>query len=489
MATTPTSSPTSRSGLIAQAHIAEELEARYLNNRILYYKSCSEKHTAFHRSNANVRVIFGGNRSGKSVAGLTELLFHACMKKHPFSGRQNRIPGSYRIFCSDFGVIEKLILPMLRDWIPLACLQKSELGRQGAFEASYDSRYHIITLKNGTTIDMLSYDQDSSKSESVELDGAWADEEMPERLYSATLARLVSRRGRFWMTVTPLYSLTWAMSFLESDDPNIETYQLSIYDNPHLSTTAIADFINTIPDIEKEARVHGRFMEFQGLVYKELLARKDAYYVVTDAKLPYFHWPVVMAMDPHPRKATVVTWAWVGPQGEVVFFDELEMKGTAKEIVDTIRAKESVHRAQTTMRLIDPAARAQGSNIASQTDTLREFEKEGMGFTLADNSEAGYNIVHEYLAWDADRELSPLNKPMCQFTHDVPRTWQAMTHLLWDEWNFTRTLRDEKEKVKDYKKDFPDCVRYTLAFRPRFVTQEGPAMLRNVQFPQRSLVA
>lgn len=457
---------------------AEELRKRHEDNKILYYKPCclphknecptipcpESKHTKFHTSDKRLRVFFGGNRSGKSTAGLLELLMMACFKKHPLTGKENPTSGRWRLYAPDFGIIEKLYIPKMKEWIPRAALKGEGKTKEEAWENSYDSKYHLAHLKAGGMIDFMSYDQAASKSESVELDGVMGDEEMPEDIYAATLARLISRNGRFWMTVTPLYGISWAMKFLDNIDPQCEVFNISIYDNPYLDSKAVKEFEDSVPEHEKEARLHGRFMELQGLVYKEL--RKDIHLLGPDQ--PKSHYPVIFTMDPHPRKATVMTWAYVTNKGDVVFFDELEMKGTAREIATAIRAKESLHSARTLLRIIDPAARAQGSNIACQTDTLQEFEKEGMSFSLADNSDAGYNVVHEYLSYDETRPISSMNRPRCFFTKDVSLTWYGMTHLLWDEWAFKKSMKDEKERIRDYKKDFPDCVRYTLAIRPSY---------------------
>ncbi len=461
------------------AEIADTIIRRHEEDRILFYKPlcgfhkndcpslpCPEsKHTKFHLSNKKIKVVFGGNRAGKSILGMAELLMMACFKNHPFKKTENRIRGRYRIYASDFGIIEKVHIPLIKEWIPKKALLKEGATKEEAWENSWDNKYHILYLKNGTTIDFMSYDQESSKSESVELDGIWGDEEMPEDIYAACLARLISRNGVFWMTVTPLYDISWAMKFLEAMEGSVEVFNFTIFDNPYLSEEAIKELSAQWPDHEKDARIYGRFIELQGLVYKEL--RQDIHLIDHDE--PKSSYPVLFILDPHPRKACAMAWAYVTPKDDVVFFDELEMKANARDIADAIKSKESIHTAKTTLRLIDPAARAQGSDLSTYgTDTVMEFEKEKLYFTLADNSEAGYNIVHEYLTWNPNQPIGPLNRPQCFFTKNVPKLWYGMTHLLWDEWNFKKAMRDEKERIKDYKKDFPDLVRYALAIRPRF---------------------
>jgi phage terminase large subunit-like protein len=466
-----------RAELEAAAAAIMELKRRNEEEAIRFYSPCcgahgindkgqaacpvrpcpDSKHTKFHSSTKLIRIIFGGNRSGKSMAGLAELLFRACFKAHPFTKEPLPKKGKYRIFCPKLDIAAGFIVPLLQIYVP------KKLLINGKWEGSYNSRYNILTLKSGTIIDIKSYDQDTTGAASVELDGVWADEEMPERLFSETLTRLISRKGKIWLTVTPLYNMTWAMRYWEKvDDPNVEVFRLSIHDNPYLPPAERDAIIANWPPNERRARELGEFLEFEGIVYKEL----DSKVHVIPSQQPQGFWPVICAVDPHPRKATVVTWSFVTPHDDVVFFDEMEVKGTAREIVAAIRQKEAGHKARTALRLIDPAANKQVSGIGNSLTTLREFENAGMSFTLADNSEGGYNAVHEYLSFDNTKPVDSLNRPRCYFTADVPKTWYGMTHLLWEEWRVGKDLKDAKERVKDKEKDFPDVVRYTLAQRP-----------------------
>lgn len=477
--------------LVQSAESALEAKRKYEDNKLLFYKPCclthatwledkasptgkrmvnicpinpcpESSHLKFHQSDKKVRIVLGSNKAGKTTMGLTELLMMACLKNHPYRKTMNQVPGYWRIYGPDFSLVEKKMIPSVREWIPKSCLLGEGATKREAWDNSFDNKYHILNLKSGGQIDFMSYDQPSSKSESVDLDGVFGDEEMPEDIYSACMARLIARKGRFWLTVTPLYQFSWGMKFLDSIDPDIQVFNFDILQNPYIDAESRDSFADKVPEHEKDARLKGQFMELQGLVYKEI--KSDIHLV--DHSEPKSQYPLIFTMDPHPRKPTVATWSYVTEKDDVVFFDELEMRGTAREIVAAIRSKESQFKGKVQLRLIDPAARGQGSNLTYETDTLREFQREGMDFTLADNSEAGYNVVHEYLGFDVSRPMSSLNRPKCFFTKNVQKTWYGMTHLLWDEWSFRSTMKDEKERVKDYKKDFPDCVKYTLAYRP-----------------------
>lgn len=483
----------SREYWLQKATAALELKRRYDNNPLLRYTPCcavhggrrpddlasdqlwipnrcpinpcpESKHVKFHKSAARNRVVFGGNRSSKTFTCEKEFVMHMVCTKHPFTGKTFRKGDRHgRILAQDYSLHEKKHIPGVFQWIPQSVLAygKTESTKQAAWDKSYDSRNHLLHLINDGWIDFQTYEQDSSKGESVDLDIWFADEEIPEDWYSACNARIVTRGGVGIMGVTPLYRLTWAMRFLDTVSPGVEVFKWGIRDNPHNSMKAITEFLADVPALEREARENGDFIESKGLRYKSL--DRSIHLIGPTQPSPY--WPVVMAMDPHQRKGTAITWAYVDPHEKVVFFDELHVQGTAKEVVAQIRAKEAQHKARTILRIADPAIEKQVSGFGSERTTHTEFQDAGMSFTLADNNDAGYSVVEEYLGWNKEKEFTPMNSPSVYFTEDCPETWYGMSHLRWDEYKFNND-RDPKERVKDKDKDFPDCVRYTLIMRP-----------------------
>ncbi len=462
-----------RKELEEQAEAAVELNRRYRESKILFYQPCGPKHIAFHQSIKPVRAIFGGNRSGKTYCGLIELLFHACLKKHPFTGIENPKKGHYRIFTTKFSIAEELIIPMMQEYIPKAWY------RDGSWKEAYDPKYHILYGKDGSIIDIFTYDQDVAATESVTLDGCWMDEEAPERMYSSTISRLMSSKGFVILTVTPLFGMSWALRiWRKGTTENQEVFKFSIHDNHHLDPVYVAKMVEEWPENERAARENGDFLEFAGLVYKDL---DDHIHFLRDWKEPGYYCAVVFALDPHPRKPSVGVWAMLTQADTLIVFDEIEIAGTAKEIVQAIKEKEKGHKYKTQMRLIDPAANKQISGIGSQLTTLGELENAGMGFALADNSMEGYSVVREYLSYDIKKEIGAFNHPRLYFTDKAHRTWQYMKELLWDEYRFGSDMKDPKEKIRDYHKDFPDCVRYIAASRPSVSNDSVDPVDLNIQ--------
>jgi phage terminase large subunit-like protein len=384
-----------------------------------------------------------------------------------------------RILAQDYAIHQKKHIPEIYEWLPTKLLAygTKEPTKRMAWDRSFDSRNHLLHLVHDGWIDFQTYEQDSSKGESVDLDIWWADEEIPEEWYSACNSRIITRNGVGIMGVTPLYRLTWAMDFLDRVNPNVEVFKWGIRDNPHNSNKSIQVFLDDVPELEREARENGDFIEFKGIRYKNI---DRAVHLLNESVQPRAGYPVVMSMDPHQRKGTAITWAFVDPYDRVTFFDELQIKGTAQEVVDAILEKERSHTARTLLRIADPAINKQVSGFGSQRTTLTEFEDAGMSFSMADNNEAGYNAVETYLAWDKTKPLSSLNCPAVYFSKDVPLTWYSMTHLRWDEFKFGND-RDPKERVKDKDKDFADDVRYTLTLKPRFSSHTQEPVDLNLQ--------
>lgn len=426
------------------------------------------KHIKFHSSNARIRFVLGGNRSSKTFTCAKEFLMLMSYKTHPFTKRPLR-PGDRhgRILAQDYAIHEKKHIPEIKEWIPKNVLRDGikYATKQEAWENAYDSRNHVLHLVRNGWIDFLTYDQDPSKGESVDLDVWFADEEIPEEWFAACNSRLITRSGVGILGVTPLYGLSWSMRLLDSIDPNVEIFKWSIWDNPYNSKKAVDEFIAQTSEHEREARVDGTLMDFKGLRYPQLTPASH----LIDHVEPQAHWPVICTVDPHQRKGTFVTWAYVDPTDTVVFFDEMVIKGDVQTAVAAIRQREETHGARTQLRIMDPAGDKQVQGYGTSVTTLDEFAREGMSFMLADNSNAGYNVVDEYLKYDATKPLSALNRPSALFTRKCEKTWYAMSRLMWDDWKMNqRFSRDVKERVKDKDKDFPDCVRYTLVLRPTF---------------------
>jgi len=242
-------------------------------------------------------------------------------------------------------------------------------------------------------------------------------------------------------------------------------------ENPYISKEAKDRVLSQMSPEEREARKSGRPMQFQGIVYPEI---QESIHI-TEAK-PAPFWPLYFCLDAHPRKAASGCWIAIDPGEAAYVIDEMELKGTPKELVAHILHKEFEIRRWigggpfrgVQKRWIDLSAITEDSDINMNYSLLSEFSKLGLSFSKANRSSLGYTTVKNYLSYDKTKPIGPLNKPMLYFCKGrVPKTWFSMTHILYDEYK-NRQGKDPKEKVKDWGKDPADCVRYILIEKPRY---------------------
>ena len=99
----------------------------------------------------------------------------------------------------DFENAAKNILEVkLNEWCPKGEIEKLERNQIGAIRKIY--------FRNGSTIDVLSHDQDIKVFEGSDYDFAHFDEPPPRKIYTAVWRGLTDRGGIMFVTATPLSS-------------------------------------------------------------------------------------------------------------------------------------------------------------------------------------------------------------------------------------------------------------------------------------------
>lgn len=434
----------------------------------------ASKHLAFHRSTARNRFVFGGNSGGKTILGVSESVIHSTFNKHPWSGVDLPHPACHRVTFESYRMLESYYLPLFKEWMPRNML----IG--GSWSDAFNVKFSLLRLKNGDQIDFMSYDIDTDKFETSTLHSCWADEKIPEDKYDAILARLLRTNGYFWNTVTPINGMPWILRRVWGvNNPDTQSWVIDMDENPWLQKAAKDRILAEWSPEEREARKSGKPMQFQGLVYPNL--EESAH--MTDDK-PDTHWPLYFVMDAHTRKPAQMLWIAAGPGDRLLVVDEMEMKGTPKELAEAVFRKEYEIRQWiggpsraykgTAYRWIDLSAITLDSDIQDHYDLLAEFRKVGLAFSQANRSGIGYSATKQYLYYDKTQPIGRFNQPLLKFCRGrVPRTWFSMSHLIYDEFQH-KGSRDPKERVKDWGKDPADCVRYVCVQRPKHQMNAAP---------------
>jgi len=417
--------------------------------------------------------VLGGNRSGKTTCGCVEFLWHLTNTYPDWypEGKRYKRSVKGRIFCEDFQKAGmRVIVPALEEWLDMSFVSKKVRNPMG-FPIYWE-------LKNGSSFEILTYEQKTDQYEGWKGDMAWFDEPPPRDKYIATIRGLIDSNGRAWLTLTPLKQ-PWLYDelFANADGANVFAVTMDIRDNlireedgihyGHLTEEAIRKFENSLKPEEREARIHGRFLHLTGLVYKQF----DSNLHLVDSIKPRKEWTRYMAIDPHPRTPTHCLWIAIDPEDNLWVYDELVLGNMdIQQMSNAIRAQEGPYPAH--IRYIDPAM-DNDNTLEGGFNARKEFMKHGI-YTIRANNDWPYgkNAVETALQPVWNHFLGKEVPRLRISKNGCPRLVYELLHYVWDD--YKHQGEDKTPKQKPMKKDdhLLDCLRYILAGNPVFVSDE-----------------
>jgi phage terminase large subunit-like protein len=438
------------------AEMAARLKDSTKKPNNLMYKP-HRKQILFHTSDKNGRQYIGGNRSGKTTAGINEDVWWLT-GRHPYLDIP-KPPVFGRITTVDFKTgAATIIIPNLKQW-----LAPSDLIN-GSWEDSYNGSEHMLKLANGSELEIKSYDQELEKFAGVPRHFTHFDEEPPFDIFKECKARLVDYDGRWWMTMTPVDGMTW--TFEEIYDPSedgsndlIEVIKVNIRDNPHLSKKAIDNLLEGFSEDEQEIRGTGRYIAVSGLVFKYYNPDK---HVLEGDVVPPASWRHYITLDPGYNNPAAVLFHAVGPNEQVVTYDEIYVREhTVKQISTLITIKEDYYREHygivPFLKIIDAAAkqRQQSTGLSIQI----EYAQNGHNFTTPKSRDvaAGLDKMNDYLR---------LNKWM--LTEKTPNLQREMRMYKRADYSTSKLKEKNNRKEEPQKKNDHACdsSRYLFQFMP-----------------------
>lgn len=417
------------------------------------------KQKNFHSSSKKIRLYIGGNRSGKTTGGIVEDIWWLT-HKHPYIETPDR-PVAGRIVSVDFlNGIAKIIIPQLKQWIPPSQL------RGGSWFSAYDAQERTLNLENGSFVELMSYDQDLDKFAGTSRDFIHYDEEPPETIYTECQARLIDRKGRSWLTMTPVDGMTWVFDTLYepgiTGHRNIDVVEVDMGENPHLDQQEISDYLGSLSANERQARGHGKFVQMGGLVYKAF--RPESHIIdVLDPKIlssQEYRW--YMSLDHGFNNPTAVLWHAVDRDNRVITFDE---HYESERIIDyhsaVILDRRKTHGRTPDLHVCDPAL-AQRQAVTG-TSIQTEYAIRGIGFALGNNDMlTGVAKINQYLAPAAD------GKPNWLITRNCANLIKEIQRLRWKTWASKKQQSQNNAYDQIHKKDDHACdsARYFFSFIP-----------------------
>lgn len=415
------------------------------------------KQVAFHSSTATIRGFFGGNRSGKTVGGATEGVWRAT-GRHPFQSVKPP-PTTGRVVAVDFlNGVDKIVKPEIARWLP-----PSELIN-GSWEDSYDKSHNVLSLENGSTIEFMSYVQDTDTFAGTSRDWFWMDEEGPREIYIENLLRIADCGGCGWLTMTPLEGMTWVFDDVfeaAMTDEKIQVFVVDMDDNPHLNAGEMDVILSGLTTEEKDARKHGKFVQIGGLIYKCLSPVN-----IIEPFIPPKDWLHVTSMDAGIRNPTAWIWAAIDPTGNIVVYDEYYMAGqTVAYHAARVHEINGQHDREPDYYVGDPSIK--NTDPITGTSILIEYVNHRIPIVLGNNDvRAGIDLVTSRLIGAG---VPPNNKPFLYFTKNCEITRKEMSRYRWAKWA-TRKANEERDKKEEpVKKNDHTCdaVRYLVSSRPK----------------------
>ena len=425
-------------------------------NKYVPMKAQSE----FHAARKQGRIYSGGNRAGKTVAGAVESV-KWLTGEHELYSKIFPPPVKGRIVAVDFDRgVDLVTMPEVRKWMP------TEFLINGRWADSYHKATRLLTLTNGSTCEFMSYDQDVDKFAGTSRHFVWMDEEPPEAIFNECLARLIDTNGCWWLTLTPLIEFSWTADTLYEATkdgmlPNIQLWEVNMEDNVHIEKEAIESLFATLSEDEREARTKGTGYGESSLIYGEF--NKYVIPELTEGQWKNIkeNWAHFTMMDHGLRNPTAILFAAVGPEDEIVIYDEYYETG--RLVHQNARAyMELVHEKGIEISYMVGDPSTQNTDPITGTSIRTEYGENGVWYML------GNNDVHAGIL----RVKSMLNKRRLHITANCRNLIKEGRKYKWAKPISNKIQARSNLLEKPVKKDDHalDALRYGIMSLPK--TQE-----------------
>lgn len=514
-----------------------------------YYSPVNPQARRVHLATSREVAVQGGNKSGKTATMLAEAaiqLTKIVPKSLPDYPRVKLRPGPIRVrlvVTSLTSAWDINLKPKLQWWewsgrpngddllgdpdrghwgfIPPHCLLN------GDWATSWSERHRVLTLVDGSTLQVMSHDQAIQDFNQGAFDLVIEDEIPPEDVHRANRLRVMERGGQIYTGGTPSDDRTAAVTSawffdqllapgLERDDPaDPEIFAVALWtEHNRTLDQANVDFVaKGLTPEQRRARLHGEAIHLGGLIFPGVQVRPAIWCFRCDAKTRleagqcveergtdvtgYSHvwdegdlpevpkpWPILFVMDPHQARETACLWAAVDPQDGWWVLAELEVGGDALLVKRTVEALESERGWTVLQRIGDPKITTQTNQFAREFNgeafTIRRaFEDVGFFF---DDANTNFTVARDRLL-QALRPNPYTRAPQLRIHASCKKTLYQLGHFTWDD----RSRRENvstKEKPSRTHSDFPACLRYLAMLEPTF------AGCQRLRFPERlSLVS
>lgn len=422
-----------------------------------------EKQVLFHSATSKGRLYIGGNRSGKTVGGITEDVFRL-RGDHPLQ-RVPQPPIRGRIVTVSYTEgIKLIILPELAKWLPPSDLVN------GSWEDSYNANDRMLTLSNGSTCELMSYDQKLEKFAGTARHFIHFDEEPPKDIFDECKMRTMDTGGPWYITMTPVEGMTWVYDdvYLKGLDPNTNITVISIdtAENPYISQAQMDEVLEGLDENELKARKRGEFVQLGGLAFKRF---NPSIHVIPHLSRQHLerilNWTQYASLDHGLNNPTAWLWHAVSPVGSIVTFDELyDNERSVDSYAVEIHERNSWEGRRAPDIYVGDPAIAQRSAVSVTKDSVQTaYMKAGIPILLGNNDQSiGVEKMNRFLGNEPIPGTGDVTPVRWVITENCWNLIRQMQRLRWQIFEQPKKRRDNNLKEQLHKKDdhATDSARY-----------------------------
>ena len=397
-----------------------------------------------------VGLLVGGNRSGKTEAGAMVAAAVAIGRGDAGVAkwmRDNGIPeGSIfkrpgRVCCVSLTSNESIRVqrPKIEQFLPAGTYWKN---RHGAGEA-------FAQLPNGGTILFKTVDQGARSFQADAWDLCWFDEDPEDQaVMNEARMRLVDRRGRCLISMTPLRGLTWIWDrFVHDPEPGTLCRWIFGEDNPHIPSDELATLLKSYGSHERASRARGEFTQLEGRVYQDW--SRDLH-VIEPFEVPE-DWERVAGLDFGTRNPFCCLLAAIDPADSVVHLiaERYKSECTLIRHVEALREMFKEY-GEPGLIVADPEDRGSRISMARDHDMATVKAKKEV--------RAGLSSVAERLAPDAE------GRPHLVVHSNCVNLIREIEGYVWDT---RRGKGDQPDKPLKREDHAMDALRYLVHYMNR----------------------
>jgi len=398
-------------------------EVQHLGTIIPFYLPLPGGQSNYHRSQATIRWLFGGNKSGKTFSAMVDLGMVA-LDVHPF--REIKKSGVIWVCSETWEMVrDNLWEHYLSDILPPEQITNIKMDRDIPKK---------IYLRNGHTIEFKAFSQGRELFQSRDIDAVYCDEQCLrdfKGIFDEIQARLLLRKGFLSWSMTPIVPQVELEERIENLPDTDETFYLDLNDNRksrggYIEDKRIDDLISEWPEEIRITREKGKFSSYYGTVYQGF---DRSIHVVDPFQIPD-SWPRYRGIDFGFVNPFVCIWAakdkdenWyiyreyykakTGIQEHI--FNIKELSGN-EEYVSTIADPENPENREEMRKAGIPTIAAEKS-IASGIEMVQsKLKKKQNGYPSLFVFSNCKNVIREFIVYSYPKN-SKSDKPLAENDH------------------------------------------------------------------------